>query len=200
MSDEDTVDAVARVLYRAHDDAMCLGNEPTHDYDVMAESDFHGKPVLEGWHAVARAAIKLGAHPRSSDPKRRFEELLGADSTNFLGSGLTLHDFMQLAKAEKLAASWSLQTREEQKRRLSAVIRLSAELERIREKEMFATGLAEMAIEAVIEGDWRLAASMVEGLTFKKESDELRSHAGDMYATFRELLLQACRADKDGPA
>lgn len=200
MSDEDTIDAVARVLYRAHDEAMCTGHEPTHDYDVMAESDFHGRRVVDGWHAAARAAIKLGAHPRSADPKRRFEELLGADSTNFLGSGLTLHNFLQLAKAEKLAASWSLQSRDEQRRRLSAVIRLSAELERIREKEMFATGLAEMAIEAVIEGDWGLAASMVEGLSFKKERDETRIYAGDLYATFRELLLQACRADKDGPA
>lgn len=191
MSDEATVEVVARVLYRAHDDATRLGHEPSHDFDALGHH-----PVADGWRAVARAAIELGARPRSGDPKRRFEELLGTDSTNFLGTGLPLREFMQLHSAEKLAASWSLQSQEEKKRRLGAVIRLSIELEKIREKENFATRLAEMAIESVIEGDWKMVASWSNQLSFENEREEVRTR----YATFRELLLQVLRAGKEAVA
>ena len=39
------------------------------------------------------------------DKCERFAELLGLDSKNFLGTGLTLNEFMQLHRAEQLAAS-----------------------------------------------------------------------------------------------
>jgi hypothetical protein len=156
--------------------------------------------VIEGWRAVARAAIALGAKPRSADPRVRLEEMLGVDSTNFLGTGLTLREAMQLYSAEKLSRSWSLQSLEEKKRRISAVVRLSAELEHIREKEIFATRLAEMAIESVIEGDWKMVEEWAEHFAFDDERDEVRDRGGEIYATFRELLLQALRTGKDGPA
>jgi hypothetical protein len=35
---EEDVDAIARALFRAHDDAVCIGYAPLHDYDAMAES------------------------------------------------------------------------------------------------------------------------------------------------------------------
>jgi hypothetical protein len=210
-SDEAAIDAVARVLFRAHDDAVCEGREPKHDFDVMAQCDYNGWPVIEGWRAVARAAIGLGA--RAGDPvveawraadreshNTRLRDLLDPGSTNFLGTGLSLREFMELHSAEKLSRSWSLQPREEQKRRLAAVIRLSAELARIREKENFATRLAEMAIESVIEGDWKMVEEWAEHFAFDDERDEVRDRGGEIYATFRELLLQALRTGKDGPA
>lgn len=48
-------------------------------------------------------------------PSERFLELLGTTSKNFLGSGLTMSEFLQLHDAEKIAASWSLQSREEKR-------------------------------------------------------------------------------------
>jgi hypothetical protein len=195
VSDEDTVDAVARMLYRAHDEAMCLGREPLHDFDSLGHH-----PVVDGWRAVARAAIELGARSDRLSKRDRLLELLDPGTTNFLGTGLALREFMQLHNAEKLAASWSLQSREEQKRRLSAVIRLSVELERIREKENFATRLAELAIESVIEGDWKMVEEWAEHFAFEDERDEIRSPAGSVYATFRELLLQVLRAGKEAIA
>jgi hypothetical protein len=207
----DAIDAVARVLFRAHDDAVCEGREPKHDFDVMAQSDYNGWSVIEGWRAAARAAIELGA--RAGDPvveawrvayreSRRFRlrDLVDPGSTNFLGTGLSLREFMELHSAEKLSLSWSLQPREEQKRRLSAIVRLSAELERIREKEIFATGLAEMAIEAVIEGDWKMVEEWAEHFAFEDERDKIHIHGAAIYGTFRELLLQALRTGKEGPA
>jgi hypothetical protein len=53
------VDRVARKLYRAFDDASA-GKEPLHDFDVMAQCEYDGHPVIESWRALAREAIRLG--------------------------------------------------------------------------------------------------------------------------------------------
>lgn len=196
---EETVEAVARALFRAHDDAACAaGIEPPHDFDVMAQCDHHGWPVIEGWRAAARAAIKLGARPQRAGVsyRERLDELIGPASTNFLGTGLSLKEFMELHNAEKLSQSWFIQPPVEKKRRLAAVVSLSAELETIREKENFATGLAEMAIEAVIEGDWKMVEEWAKHFTFENERDEIRIHGGETYVKFRELLLQVLRTGK----
>lgn len=54
------VDRVARRLFRAFDDVN-QGHEPLHDFDVVAESEYAGRPAVENWCALARAAIRLGA-------------------------------------------------------------------------------------------------------------------------------------------
>ena len=54
------VDRVARRLYRAFDDAS-QGREPLHDFDVMAQCEYEGRPVIDNWRALAREAIQLGA-------------------------------------------------------------------------------------------------------------------------------------------
>lgn len=54
------VDRVARRLYRAFDDAN-RGREPQHDFDVMAECEYAGRPVIDNWRTLAREAIRLGA-------------------------------------------------------------------------------------------------------------------------------------------
>lgn len=173
---EETIEAIARALFRAHDDEVSGG--------------------IAGWRAVARVAFALGARPRGADPRERLAELMGSDSTNFLGTGLTLREFMQLHDAEKLSRSWALSPREEQRRRLTAVVQLSAELAHIRETFSFATRLAELAIEAVIEGDWKMVEEWAEHFSFEDSG----SKNAITYATFRELLLQVLRTEKEGPA
>lgn len=32
-----------------------------HDFDVMAECEYEGRPVVDNWRALAREAIQLGA-------------------------------------------------------------------------------------------------------------------------------------------
>ena len=127
-------------------------------------------------------------------PSERFLELLGTTSKNFLGSGLTMSEFLQLHNTEKIAASWSLQSREEKRRRLDAVINLSVELARIREISIHATRLGELAIEAVIEGDRKTIEEFADTFSFADERDELRNMSAPLWATFRALLLQAHRA------
>lgn len=147
--------------------------------------------------------------PSKPDKRERLAELLGTGSKNFLGSGLTMEEFIQLFNAEKLAASWFIQPTEERKRRRRAVIRLSQELGRIEETTNFATRLGELAIEAVIEGDWKMVAEWAEHLTFAKEfpvdvvdgnGDKLGEKYAAVFAVFRELLLQVLRGDKEMPA
>lgn len=133
-------------------------------------------------------------------PRERLAELISPDSTNFLGTGLTMREFMQLDQAEKIAASWFLQPREERKRRLHTIVRLSVELERIRETVNFSTKLAEQAIEAVIEGDWKRVEEWSEHFIFSDESLEARQTYVPVFALFRELLLQVLRAGKEMPA
>lgn len=134
------------------------------------------------------------------DARTRLAELIDPGSTNYLGTGLTMQEFMQLHTAEKVAASWTLQPREERKRRLGAVMRLSVELARIHETTQFSTRLAELAIEAVIEGDWKMVEEWAEHFAFEDESEQVRQQHAPIFAVFRELLLQALRADKELPA
>ena len=133
-------------------------------------------------------------------PRERLEALL--DATNFLGTGLSLSEFMQLGHAEKMAGSWCIQPREERQRRLVAVMRLSEALARIRETTEFSTRIAEFAIESVIEGDWKMVEEYAEHFTFDDElaaGPELRQKYAGIFNTFRELLLQALRASKELP-
>lgn len=136
--------------------------------------------------------------PPKKDNRARLQELLGADSTNFLGTGLSMREFMLLTQAEKLVNAWCIQRPEEQKRRRRAVIELSIELGRIREKENHGTRLAELAIEAVIEGDWKMVEERADHFAFAEEHEQIRQSSAPVYAVFRELLLQVLRTEK-GP-
>lgn len=138
--------------------------------------------------------------PPKPDKRARFLELLGLDSTNFLGSNLTFVEFMQLYRAEQLAASWALQAPEEKKRRRRIVIQLSIELGRLQTTVNFSTSLAELAIEAVIEGDWKMVEEWAEHFTFDEEHPQTREQYAPAFAVFRELLLQALRTEKELPA
>ena len=151
-----------------------------------------------GQAAKAAEAI-VTDKPAKPDPRARLAELLGTDSTNFLGTGLSLREFSELHSAEKLAASWTLQEPAEKKRRRAAVIKLAIELGRIRETTEFSTRLAELAIEAVIEGDWKMVDEWAEHFAFNGERDEMRAQYAPVFAVFSELLLQALRARKEMP-
>ena len=146
---------------------------------------------------------------QKKDKRERLAELLGPNSKNFLGTGMSLEEFSALMTAEKLAASWCLQPQDERKRRRRAVILLAQEMGRIEEQTQFATRICELAIESVIEGDWTMVEEWAEHFTFAEEfpknvADETGTDLCDKYvavfATFRELLLQVLRGSKEPPA
>jgi hypothetical protein len=124
------------------------------------------------------------------DHQARYHELLSPTSTNFMGTGLTLQEFMQLGTAERVNTAWFTQERSERKRRLNFVTELSIELAKIKETTIFATGLAEMGIESIIEGDWKMVQEWAEHFSFA-DDDGARERYASVFARFAELLMQA---------
>jgi hypothetical protein len=98
-----------------------------------------------------------------------------------------LATWAETQERELVAKSYALADGGERKARLSAIIALSAELERIRAINIFATALGEGAIEAVIEGDWEEVMGFWSQLDFNLESDGGLVHCS-LWARFREIL------------
>jgi len=140
----------------------------------------------------ARKALdrQLGEGIRAD--KDRLKELLDTQGDNFMGSGMPMQEYMLCLDLDTLNRSFVRQMRPERKRRLKFVILLSAELERIRrEVGIFASGLAEGAIEDVLGGDWRRAMEYAKDLDFKHEGGETQEVYGPAYACFAALLQEA---------
>lgn len=110
---------------------------------------------------------------------------------------------------EMVARSFFLLPKEERRRRLKAIINLSIELGRIRDIDIHATGLGEIAIENLIEGDLDGVKDWAEHFTFNIERQGYKDYAEryatldyvERYATlwskFRELLLAAATPQSD---
>jgi hypothetical protein len=124
------------------------------------------------------------------DYRARHEELLSSTSTNFFGTGLTLQEFMQLNMAERVQSAWFQQDRDERKRRLNFVTELAIELDKIKATTTFSTGLAELGIESIIDGDWKMVQEWAEHFSFS-EDDGTRERYASVYARFAELLMHA---------
>lgn len=110
---------------------------------------------------------------------------------NFLGTGMSLQDFMVKHRVEQFTRSWFAQDRIEQTRRLELVIRLSVELVKIRDVNIFATGLGESSIKAVIEGEWRELIGWIVHLKFSSESDDIQQDFQPLWADFVKILEEA---------
>jgi hypothetical protein len=134
------------------------------------------------------------------DKRTRFLELLGEESSNFLGTGLSISEFIQLELAEKFATSFAAQDRDERQRRLDAVVPLSIELGKIREQTNFSTGICEMAIATVIDGDWQGAEDCADILSMDDEDEQIRDRHASTFVTFRAILMQTVRGAKIAPS
>lgn len=82
-------------------------------------------------------------------------------------------EMFQEAQQRKRSQSWFLQTRAERKLRLEAVQDLSVELAKIRQIDLYKTGLGESTIESIIVGDWDDARSMCHDAFFDDDPDPL---------------------------
>ena len=139
--------------------------------------DTYGKGIarLAGERDRLEQQINLNASPSYVDRRAHLAERLGSDS-------------------------WANRAREVRRRRLDAVMKLSIELARLREMPAFSTRLAEMALESVIGGDWKMVDEWAEHFAFADEGEDLRQKYVPLFSIFRELLLQALRAEKEVPA
>lgn len=126
-----------------------------------------------------------------SDKREKYIELLSPDSKNFMGTGLTLNEFMQLGTAEKVSESWFNIHRDERNRRLDLVIELCVELRNIEQRTQFSVAIARMAISALIEGDHKMLKGYAEDFRFQHESFDLQHKYVPIFKRFSELLQLA---------
>jgi hypothetical protein len=116
--------------------------------------------------------------------------LLNPLSDNFLGSGMTLQEFLLKGQVDVWRRSFVNQPRPERKRRLGLLIRLSAELLKVREQTSFGTGLAEAVLEDLIEGDWKMLREWAKHFSFEDEDEEIRAKYIPIYAKFVGLCKE----------
>ena len=88
-------------------------------------------------------------------------------------------------------ASWFMAERDDRKRRLTVVMQLSLELQKIREVSGFATRLGEAAIESVIEGDIAVMRTWAESFAFEDEDLGIRMRYEPLWRAFRRTLEAA---------
>lgn len=101
-------------------------------------------------------------------------------------------------RMKQIARSYCLAERGERKHRLRTIMALCVELERIRQVDIFSTGLAETLIEEIIEGDWRQAALTAEMFTFAEEGEETRLRYAPLWDGFVVMARTACAEAQRG--
>jgi hypothetical protein len=134
-------------------------------------------------------SLRRGVEPIPSAAKIR--DLFDATSSNFMGTGMTMTELMLSERLKAFRNSLGEQSREERRRRLDYVIKLSVELAKIQEVGPFATRLAEGAIGDLIQGEWANVKIMAGHFRFEEESEDLRSRYAPLYVEFVRLLEEA---------
>ena len=97
---------------------------------------------------------------------------------------------------EEIQNSWCLADKAARKHRLKTLIALVLELEEIKKVSIFSTAFGEMAIEAVIQGDWRELEEVVGYQTFKAESKEIQDQFAPLWEKFRAIAETAIAEER----
>jgi hypothetical protein len=103
---------------------------------------------------------------------------------------------------EEIMRSWCLADKATRKHRLKTIIALAVELEEIKKVNIFSTLFGEMAIEAVIQGDWKELEEVVGYQTFKTESLDIQAKFAQLWEKFRLIAETAIAEERrrDGRA
>jgi len=96
---------------------------------------------------------------------------------------------------EEILRSWCLANKATRKHRLKTIIALAVELEEIKKVNIFSTSFGEMAIEAVIQGDWKELEEVVGYQTFKTEHPETQAEFAPLWEKFR-LIAETAIAEE----
>jgi hypothetical protein len=106
-----------------------------------------------------------------------------------------LMEMFEERQLEEILRSWCLADKATRKHRLKTIIALSVELEEIKKVNIFSTLFGEMAIEAVIQGDWRELEEVVGYQTFKTEHPETQAEFAPLWEKFR-LIAETAIAEE----
>jgi hypothetical protein len=129
-----------------------------------------------------------------SDSKKYLKSLLGFDSDDFFGTGLTFAEFSRSHDFRRWVNSLShIRDRTETKRRLKLIRRLCAALEEVeREHGVFATVWVYDGLLAIYDGDWKECRHCAEMLLHEGEDARTIEVYGAAHAPLRAILLEAC--------
>lgn len=162
-------------------------------YESWTEEDL--REHIKTLKGILRA--KDGSKP---EPTRDLlKSVLDPTNGNFLGTGLSLQEWLIAGRLRDFQESFVSQDRGEKKRRMKFLILMSVELVKIREVSRFSTAQAEAAIECVIEGDWQMLNTWAKGFTFEEDGPEAAARYGPLWARFRELCLEAFQTRPGAP-
>lgn len=99
---------------------------------------------------------------------------------------------VQERQMTRLNQSWFFQMRPERKHRLKYVVKLSAELERIKAIDVFGTAFGAAVIEFLIEGDYdQMLVYDREMLVYEPMPSTSRTAYDQLWATFKATLQEA---------
>ncbi len=174
-----------------------------HGGNAFRSPDEQGARVDEGWAQQADKLCELLGIDQQEERRDKLKSYFDAAGDNFMGSGLSLVEFMALGKLESYERALSQQPLEERRRRWDLIHRMCEEQARLRMQygqvghggKLYLYGEAincHTAIEAVYEGDWKKLEDVSRWLTFP---DDI-SNPGDeiwveRYEPFRQLVLAA---------
>jgi len=144
--------------------------------------------------ALIRQLQDLQRERRGKPARALLTEWVDPDGDNFLGTGLTLREFVTEGTVRRFAQSYSQQDRPERRRRLDFVVELATAYQELRRHTGFATGVALTAIEAVIEGDWTTVADLAKEFQWRDEVTFDADRYRALYADYVAILDRVVRS------
>lgn len=168
------------------------------DPDVGGLSAVHEARLLELQKrqltvtVLTKTADSSRGSPASCDPDAVEEALMskkGPSMLDFLPKSLA--EMCEDELTRRVRQSYLVQPRVEQRRRLSYVIKLSVELDRIEKESVFATAFGMSGIEAVMEGNWEEVLWTYEHFSFAHEKKELQDRFCPLWQPYRDIIKAA---------
>lgn len=126
-------------------------------------------------------------------PKAQLDEWFDPYGNNVMGTGLTLDEFIAWSAVRRVHNAFSmLQDRSEVERRRELILDLSREIHALAPtRHYFSIRIAELALDAIILGDWEDVENTENLLTFDAEDAGLKARHYEAYAPIRAVLHRA---------
>jgi len=150
--------------------------------ELLSDETERKNPVLE---------VKDGGYPGREMLDSLKKTLFDTGGDNYLGSGMTFHDWFAMMDLLRYDRWQATQAPHEKRRRMRYLISLCAEQARLVEESIQATGIYEMLIEDLIAGDWKGVDCCIQSLKFEGERPEYRQPQAERFARFVKIAQEA---------
>lgn len=114
----------------------------------------------------------------------------------FMAAFARVTEMVEEHQVKKLLWSYCMAMRPERRARLRAIIELSVELDKIKQKSVFGTAFHEQCIEAIVEGDWEEVEQTNAFLAEPGCFPEQRAEYVALWENFLAMVMAACAEAK----